>query len=245
MTPISFVYYFHSRRTENLRQALGLLFKRENCIKEVVLVCNDSTEEKFENCAVYNMGLSNYEKPKMCNFGVSKTSGKVVALLDSDRVLPSGYFAEVADRMRPGLMFSCERMLNLKRPHTDEEIDSDDIEFDVETRSLGWELRRKNLFSGNTTFMKKDYLSAGGMDERFVGYGFADNDMTYNMLNRGMRAEWMNSDEIHLYHEKKTMERGEMVGFDRYRHTSQRNLCRFLRKWRLNDHEDYNRKMML
>lgn len=222
-----------------------MLFKRERCVGEVILVCNDRTEERFDGCRLYNMELENYEKPKMCNFGVKMAKGEVVALLDSDRILPNGYFGKIEQKIKRGLFFSCDRLLQLLRPHSDEEIESGGLEYELDMKSRGWEIRKKNLFSGNTTFLKKDYLSVGGMDERFVGYGFADNDMTCNVMNNGMEVVWVEGDEIHLHHEKETMEGGEIVGFDRYKHTSQRNLNRFLRKWGLKDHDDYGRKMML
>lgn len=222
-----------------------MLFKREECISEVILICNDETAEKFEGCRLYNMNLRNYEKPKMCNFGVSKASGEIVALLDSDRVLPEGYFSKVGRMIEPGLMFSCERLLNLSSPRSDDEIESGDYEYSEEWKSREWEVRRKNLFSGNTTFLRRDYISAGGMDERFVGYGFADNDMTYNVMNRGVETVWIEDPELHLYHEKETMEENKILGFEEYRRTSQRNLNRFLRKWGLKNYEDYNRGMML
>lgn len=241
---ISFVYYFHSKRSENLKQSLRMLFKREGCIGEVILVCNDRTEENFENCRVYNMDLENYEKPKMCNFGVSKAKGDVVAILDSDRVLPRGYFGEVAERIRKGAMFSCERLLTLNRPYSDEELERDDLDYKLETKSRYWEIRHKNLFSGNTTFMKEDYLSSGGMDENFVGYGFADNDMTYNVMKKGIRPVWMEGDELHLHHERDAMQGRTMVDFEIYKHTSQRNLNRFLRKWKLREYKKFYRYMI-
>lgn len=237
---LSFVYCFHSKRTENLRQCLRMLFKRESCIHEVILVCNDKTEEKFEGCALYNMNLNNYEKNKMCNFGVSKASSEIIALLDSDRVLPNGYFGEVEKRMSPGLFFSCENMIQLVRPHLDEEIESSELEGNMEERCKGWEPRRKNLFSGNTTFTKQDFFNVGGMDENFAGYGFADNDMTYNVMSKGMKAIWMDGLEIHLHHEKETMEGNKMVSFEKYRKTSQKNFNRFIGKWRL---EEYAKKI--
>lgn len=212
-----------------------MLFKREKCIKEVVLVCNDETKEEFDGCKLYNMGLKDYAKPKMCNFGVSKVSSDVVAILDSDRVLPVGYFDKIARTIRKGQAFSCSRLAQLTRSHTDEEIDSGDLEFEIEVKSRGWEIRRKNLFSGNTTFVKSDYLMVGGMDENFVGYGFADNDMTYNFFKNGVDFIWTEGEEIHLFHEKETLERGQLVDFEKYRQTSQKNLNRFLRKWKLKD----------
>ena len=59
---------------------------------------------------------------------------------------------------------------------------------------------KKNLFSGNTIFYKQDYLDCGGMDESFVGYGFADNDMNLNVISKGYKAVWLNDLEIHLNH---------------------------------------------
>lgn len=223
-----------------------MLFSREKCIGEVILVCNDRTEEKFEGCVLYNMNLTNYEKPKMCNFGVSKTSGDIVALMDSDRILPKGYFGKVEEKMNNGLFFSCDRLLTLTRPHSDKEIESNSLDCFLEFKSRGWELWRKNLFAGNTVFKRNDYLSVGGMDERFVGYGFADNDMTRNVMSKGMRSVWMNEEEIHLYHEKETMESSEIVGREKYNKTSDRNMKRFIRKWRIKDGcEDYRIKSMI
>jgi len=242
---ISFVYYFHSMRTDNLRQALRLLFKREKEVGEVILVCNDRTEEEFDNCLLYNMDLKNYEKPKMCNFGVNRASCEVVALLDSDRVLPPGYFTSISKRIKPGLFFSCDRLLNLDREYSDEEIERGDFSYHLEMKSRDCEIRMKNLFSGNTTFMKEDYILSGGMDDQFVGYGFADNDMTMNITSRGMKAVWSEEDEIHLYHEKQTMENNCMLNFDQFRPTIQNNLARYLRKWRMIDHEEYRKKMFL
>lgn len=242
--PISFVYYFHSMRTDNLKQTLRLLFQREKCIGEVILVCNDRTEEVFENCRLYNMALAYYEKPKMCNFGVSKASCEVVALMDSDRVLPPGYFESILDRIKPGQMFSCDKLLTLDKPYSDEEINKGNFSYYVEMKSRTWEIRKKNLFSGNTTFMKEDYLSCGGMDEQFIGYGFADNDMTINVVSKGIEAVWGDEDELHLYHEKNTMENNQILVFPDFAPTSQSNLMKFLRKWKIN-HEEHKRKLFL
>lgn len=236
---ISFVYYFHTSRTENLRQSLRMLFKREKVVGEVILVCNDQSDEEFEGCRLYNMNLSTYQKPKMCNLGVSLASHGVVAILDSDRVLPEGYFGSVLETMKRGQFVSCLNMWNLEDKCTDEKIDQGDFDYLPEERSEGWEIRRKNLFSGNTTFFKDDYLSAGGMDESFVGYGFADNDMTLNVIRKGFSPTWRPETELHLYHEKTVLERGRMVGFDEYKRTSQSNLCRFLKKWKMKEYWEH------
>lgn len=230
---LSFVCYFHSSRIKNLKQTLRLLFKREKSIGEVILVCNDWTGEHFEGCDLYNMKMKEYNKPKMCNFGVSKASKDLVALLDSDRILPRGYFDKLNLELKRGQFASCKRMFNITSDCSDEQIETEDFEFAEEERSMTWEVRRKNLFSGNTTFFKKDYLDVGGMDESFVGYGFADNDMTINVVSKGMTPVWSDVVEYHLHHEKSVMEDGGLVGFVQYRKTSQSNLNRFLKKWKL------------
>jgi hypothetical protein len=233
---ISFVFYFHSSRVGNLEQSLRLLSAREEAEKEIVLVCNDRTEREFPGCRLFNMGLADYRKPLMCNFGVAKAEGDMVALLDSDRVLPRGYFSAAARTIGSGEFASCVRMQKLTRDHSDEEIEGGDLKSEKDDRSTGWEIRRKNLFSGNTLFHKEDYLASGGMDESFVGYGFADNDMTRNVHAKGFRAVWLSGTEIHLHHPKEVMEGGRMKEFEEYRKTSQKNLCRFLKKWRMREY---------
>ena len=121
---ISFVFYFHSSRINNLKQTLRLLLKREKSIKEVVLVCNDRTDEIFEGCNLHNMEMNEYNKPKMCNLGVSKASEDLVVLLDSDRILPRGYFDKLGLELRMGQFASCRRMFNIKYECSDEQIEA-------------------------------------------------------------------------------------------------------------------------
>lgn len=229
---ISFVFYFHSARSDNLRQTLRLLFERERAIGEVLLVCNDETQESFPRCRVLNMGMGEYCKPVMCNFGVRQARGEIVALLDSDRILPPAYFTKNYRNLAQGEFMSCRRMFNLVRPHTDEELESGSLEFEEETRAEGYELWRKNLFSGNTMFFRNDYLEAGGMDESFVGFGFADTDMTRNVISKGFAAKWVEANEMHLYHPKNVFEVGVESGRERRMEMAMKNVCRFLRKWK-------------
>lgn len=237
---ISFVIYFHSSRTENLRQMLRFLDSREKCDREVVLVCNDICREKFPGCRLFNMGLSDYKKPLMCNFGVQKSKSDVVALLDSDRIMPHGYFSKQARSIKPREFSSCVRMLRLKRPHSDYEIESNELDCFEETRSKEWDEWSKNLFSGNTVFHKKDYLDSGGMDESFQGYGFADNDMSRNVITKEYDIKWTEDTEIHLFHRAQVMELGKTVESEQFMKRSRSNLCLFLKKW--GDRKEFQKK---
>jgi hypothetical protein len=237
---ISFVTYFHSSRTENLRQTLKFLDSRENCEREVVLVCNDSCREKFLGCRLFNMKLSDYKKPLMCNFGVQQARGDIVALIDSDRIMPKGYFSSQEKSIKPGEFAACERMVRLSRPHSDEEIESQSLEGIEEVRSKGWDIWSKNLFSGNTVFYKNDYIESGGMDESFIGYGFADNDMSRNVITKGYAAKWTEATEIHLYHPAQVMESGSTVESSQFLKRSRANLCMFYKKW--GDKKEFNKE---
>lgn len=241
---ISVVYYFHSSRKENLKQAIRLLKKMNGeSVGEIITVCNDQTDEIFD-ANNHNMHMEEYKKPVMCNFGVEKASFPLVALLDSDRVLPKGYLKKAESTIQPGKFISCKNMMNLKKDYSDEDIEAGNFEFELEERSNYWEIRKKNLFSGNTIFSKKDYMSAGGMDESFVGYGFADNDMTINIARKGFSPAWTDELEIHLFHEKTIMEGGKMVGFEQYKKTSQKNLNKFLKKWKLKEFIKFHRPLI-
>jgi GT2 family glycosyltransferase len=229
---ISFVLYFHSSRTDNLRQTLRVLFSRERSEKEVILVCNDRTEETFEGCRLFNLESKDYRKTAMCNLGVRESRGEVVALMDSDRILPLGYFGSTAAGLRRGEFVSCTRMLRIRNPVSDEQIEREEFEYDEEFRSKGWCLWRRNLFSGNTMFYRSDYLDAGGMDESFVGYGFADNDMTRKVVSMGFRSRWVGATELHLYHAKEALEEGNLVGEKERTQKARDNMCKFLKKWK-------------
>jgi hypothetical protein len=233
---ISFVFYFHSARYHNLAQTLRFLENREILDREVILVCNDSMEVRPRGCRLINMGLAEYRKPLMCNTGVNEAKGDMVALMDADRIMPAGYFSRAANEVKRGQFMSCRRILNLSRPHSDEEIERGDLQVAEEWRAEGCELWRRNLFSGNTVFHREDYLKSGGMDESFVGYGFADTDMTMNVISKGFLPVWSDETEIHLHHEKDVSWNGSMHGKETRKKMAESNLCRFLKKWRMKEY---------
>jgi hypothetical protein len=233
---ISFVIYFHSARYDNLEQTLRILGARESSEREVILVCNDRLAGAPRGCRLINMGLDDYRKPLMCNTGVKEAKGKIVALMDADRIMPAGYFSRAADAVKKGQFMSCRRIMNLLRPHSDEEIEAGDLEFAEEWRAEGCELWRRNLFSGNTVFHREDYMNSGGMDESFVGYGFADTDMTMNVISRSFQPVWSDETEVHLHHPKDIFVGGTILHGETRTRMAEANMCKFLKKWRIKEY---------
>ena len=126
---ISFVIYFHSRRISNLRQSLRFLHERENLTKsEIILICQDSTTEKILGLRPINLKLDSYHKTRMCNIGVRLAKNEVISLLDSDRILPSNYFAKIYEKIKFGDFFSTWKMYKLQKEYSDEEIRLEKIE---------------------------------------------------------------------------------------------------------------------
>lgn len=213
-----------------------MLDAREKEEKELILVCNDVFNERPPGCRIINMGLDGYRKTLMCNVGVRESKGTVVALMDSDRIMPPGYFSKASREIKRGQFLSCLRILNLSRPHSDEEIEKGELEYSEEWRAKGCELWRRNLFSGNTVFHREDYLESGGMDESFVGYGFADTDMTMNIISKGFKPSWSDETEIHLHHAKDVSWGGKMHDQDTRTRMAEKNMCMFLKKWRMKEY---------
>ena len=233
---ISFVFYFSSKRLENLEQTLRFLKDRENLERdEVVLVCNDNIDKKFSipNYKIINLNLQSYCKPKMCNLGVAEASNNIVALLDSDRILPKKYFENNAKKIRPKQFLSTTKLYKLIKDYKDEEIQSNDFKYFEDIKSKTGQFLRKNLFSGNTLFYKKDYLNSGGMDESFVGYGYADNDMSINIMHKGYATVWRSDVELHLHHNIEFLYENKIIKNEyEFKGISRGNLNKLIEKWK-------------
>ena len=112
------------------------------------------------------------------------------------------------------------------------EIEQNKFEYFEDTKSKKGEILKKNLFSGNTLFFKQDYLDCGGMDESFIGYGFADNDMTLNVISKGYRAIWLKDLEVHLHHNIEFLYENKIINEEvEFKKVSRANLNKFIVMW--------------
>jgi len=230
---ISFVFYASVERCDNLKQTLRMLEQREKLIdKEIIIVWQDEGPQ-IENTTSINLKMDTYRKPKQCNEGVKAATNKIVALLDSDRILPKNYFAEQSSKLVEKEFITTTHLLKCKKPYEDHQIDEFKFEGLKEFRSKTIEIQRKNLFSGNTLFYKKDYLDCGGMDENYVGYGYADNDMTRTVEKYGCISTYVDCPEIHLWHPVEINYEGHRLQM--FKIISATNLMYYCKKWQLKD----------
>ena len=231
----SFIIGFHTQRLDNLLQTLRFLHLwHADTIKdcELITVCQDKTSrniysqifeqgQNFQSNHNYYLDLPCMHLPYVTNFGVDKASCDKLIILESDRILPEGYFASVIDQLEEGVQITPKRMYKLLKPFSDEEIASGDwkwadpteelpeTDFKAEFRNEGADPGERNMWSGNTALMKSDYYKAGGMDEYYKGYGWADCDMTLRMEKAGVQSIYRDEIEIHLWHPAMTYGDGD------------------------------------
>lgn len=229
---VSFVIIFSSNRINNLNQTLRFLFKREIKLhqSEIVLACQDSCEVKspFCNTKIINFGMDSYEKSYMTNRAVEQSSGEIVVLLDSDRILPKDYFFRAAKMIRQNTIITTERMYNLDKDYKDSEIENGEVAKTPDFRSKELLGRKKNTFAGNTVMMKSDFF---GYDESFTSYGFADTDMSRSALHRGMNVIYLEDEELHLWHPKEIYRKGELLEVKLFQIIVATNALRYCNKW--------------
>lgn len=206
----SFVIYYHTRRIDNLLQTLRFLTRWHQPVieqSELILVCHDRcgpVESEFGRTRNFNLELPEMMLPRQCNFGIRQAESENIILLESDRLLPPGYFDAVLTDLKPKQVITTLRMIRPHRPYSDDDLIADQFERYDEWRSATNETLCRNLFSGNATFKAQDYWEAGGMDEAYVGYGWADHDTTNAMTKIGCQPVFRNEMEIHLWHEPMT-----------------------------------------
>lgn len=199
---ISFLIYFHSKRVDNLRQTLRFLAMHNLKNYELVLLCHDEfpdIETPFPRTRQINLRFDEMWIPRMTNIGVELCSDTIF-LLECDRILPTRYLEAALDQLEPGKMITCRKMKKLRQACTDDEILREQFEWTCDDRSPQNTAGVKNLWSGNILFYKADFYRAGGMNEAYIGYGWADSDMTARCMASGITPIFNDFTELHLWH---------------------------------------------
>lgn len=217
MTNLSFVIHFHTRRLDNLLQTLDFLgINHADVVKksELILICQDQCEPiqtpNFAKVTQVCMELPFMQLPRLTNEGVMRATADRVVVLESDRILPEGYFEQVLAELKPGISITTKKMRKLTAAASNDEIVAGKYDTTCDDRSTTCEFGVKNMWSGNTAFMKADFLRVGKMDETYTGYGWADCDMTLTMEHGGVQSIYKeNHTELHLWHEGQTYGSGD------------------------------------
>jgi hypothetical protein len=222
----SFVIGFHTARMDNLLQTLRFLTAdHADVVAEsyISLVCQDTCDrvsgalmdeleglrEKFKRSCVTEMSLTEMRLPHITNMGVEDAETDKVVVLESDRILPAGYFAAALAEVRDGVQVTCRQTRKLVATASDAQIRGGGYEYKTDNRSPGNEIGQRTAWSGNTAFTKADFERAGRMDEGYVGYGWADNDMTAAMEAVGVQTVFRPEIELHLWHPSATYGAGD------------------------------------
>jgi GT2 family glycosyltransferase len=80
---------------------------------------------------------------------------------------------------------------------------------------------------------KETYLALGGFDERYEGYGFADNDMTRKAEVAGLDVVFLDDEELHLFHGKEIYWDGRRYEASEFQILSAINAIKYHKKWDL------------
>ena len=204
----SFIIGFHTARRENLLQTLRFLDRWHFCTIqecELITVCQDKLNfdipsHMWMRHKHFDLDLTEMSLPIVTNFGVEQAEFEKLVILESDRILPAGYFSEILEQLECGVQITTLKMKKLKQECTDELICSGEFDFFDEFRSPENEFGRRNMWSGNTALMKSDFVKAGKMDESYIGYGWADSDMCLTMEKAGVKSVYREEIELHLWH---------------------------------------------
>lgn len=228
---ISYLFYLQSSRSEVFSQQLRLLAAREDLsTSEAIVVWHGEFGnvdlDAFPFRTICSIESKVYNKAILVNRAVQEAHGAILAILDADRVMPSEYFTRSAAQLRPGTAIAPSRLIKALIPVTDEEIWEMRFPYKRDDRPERLIHFRKHLFSGNTILFKEDYLSAGGMDENYRGYGFNDLDFSRTWERKGFGVQWSEAEEIHLYHE-----RLDDKNPDEFYAQNSFNAYRFSKKW--------------
>ena len=248
----SFVIGFHTKRIHNLLQTLRFLAKDHKEVIEhsqLVAICQnnmddlkdsknleekqqfeefESIRENFERSSLINANIKNMHLPYVTNIGVKNCENEKIIILESDRLLPKGYFKSVIEELKEGVCITCKNMKKLLAPATDQEIEKGSFNHKEEWRSESNEIGMRNMWSGNTAIHKNDYNKANKMDEYYVGYGWADSDMTCRMRGIGIQEIYRPEIELHLWQPSET------YGDKSTKEQFVKNGIHFCKKWGLN-----------
>jgi hypothetical protein len=211
----TFIIPFPSARIDNVLQTVRFLGRNhpEVCKEsEIIFSCQDrcgNIPNPFKKDRLINLETDCMRKSKMMNEAAKVASSDLLVFLDSDRVLPAGYFDKVVRNYQPGTAVSTKNMWRLTEPASDEDIIAGKFKYELENKDTTNKAWTRTMFAGNCTVSKADFWRVGGCDESYHGYGFEDHDMTRTLETGGVKFVWHEDIELHLWHPRLTYGKGD------------------------------------
>jgi predicted glycosyltransferase involved in capsule biosynthesis len=201
LTVIIPVYNLSGLRLRNFKFVLKNLTKLECDI----IVCEQtgdlSVGEYVRECGVtYTtlsvVGANEIHKSALINHSVSLVDSRYVWIVDADFFTQYQEIINYMDKCDYDLICPFESVLFLTDVETDELITTGQL-------TIGGEYTANNQTGKFSFIVKREvFESVGGMDERFIGWGFQDLDFVENRLPTDIQIGQVEITAYHLFHER-------------------------------------------
>jgi len=201
LTIIIPVYRLSGQRLRNFRFVLKNITK----LKCDVMVCEQTSDlsvgEYVSECgAMYTTlsveGANEIHKSALINHSVSLVNTAYVWVIDADFFTQYQEIINYMEECEHDLVRPFESVLFLTDDETDELITTGQL-------TIGGDYTANNQTGKFSFIVKREvFESVGGMDERFIGWGFQDLDFVENRLPTDIRVGSVDTTAYHLFHER-------------------------------------------
>lgn len=133
------------------------------------------------------------EKSKLINIGVMNSRTNFIWMNDADIVLP---FSHVLARLNDDMKFiqPFRRFIHLNEKDTECYIENKEVTIE-KTEFI------EGFGAGSFVANRKEFMRIGGMDERYIGWGFEDMEFSARVSVFSEAQKMMGLVGVHLYHE--------------------------------------------
>jgi len=186
-------------RLDNLYFILQVL--KESPIKEIIVVeqVKDISQIKLDsnfNHIIVKSDSSHIEKSKLINIGVQNLQADYLWMNDVD-ICHQNKFSKVLDHLDEDHIFikPFKKFILLTKEQTDEFKQNGKLKISGTKKVLN------GPCAGSFIFRKNEFIKIGGMDERYIGWGFEDMEFADRAKKIYPLVEYSDLTGIHLYHE--------------------------------------------
>ena len=234
------------QRKDLLLTTLGSIGSQEGVSIECIVVEQDNTPKikRFLPSWIRYVfqesdgGNDGYNRSAAFNLGARHARGGVLLLHDNDMLIPTIYCKEVVALTREGY-----DALNIKRYvfYLGRE-DTERVTESIENLRMCTPLYIvQNLEAGGSMAITKDaYMTVGGMDENFIGWGGEDNEF-WKRCSVLKGWIWGYTPVIHLWHESQPMkEEKDNINLERAKELDNKDIHEKIKRLRTENKMDTN-----